>query len=408
MKSLIWFLASSCLLLAKVNADTDHGLKQVNPGDDMTLWPNVEKGTAVTKWKFETCEGCRIILSCVILLPSCDDHVLTINDGQTTKTFCGEDINYALRNSHRNKMSLTMKSAGGKTGSYCRLLVTKPYTNMKYDERDSSEDGSGKGAIKKTSCKCGWTNKSPRRIVGGHEAGINEYPFAVLIMLKRRQYPYCGGSIITPYHVLTAAHCTQPFRGIRLAVIIGEHDTRTDKETPFTRIIDVEKTYEHSKYVDRKHQYDIAIMKLKDRIEYNDAVGPVCLPNFSNKKLLDEYVKVMGWGLLQTNGTVSPVLLKVNLKVLEFDICKTIFASVEKTSNYQLCTWAPNRDSCQGDSGGPLVWQNPETKRLTQVALVSFGRDCGSPDPAVNSDVSYFMDWIRKTVADTAPEEICV
>ncbi|KAK9510965.1 hypothetical protein O3M35_005632 [Rhynocoris fuscipes] len=395
------------LLVAAVSADTDNGHKILKPGDELTLWPNVESKRSITKWSFEACEGCRIVLSCVILLSDCEDHVLKIDDGVTTKTYCGEGVNYALRNSYWNKMKLSVETAPLKEGSFCRVFVTKPYTNLKYDEIDSSEDGLGKGATKQPSCKCGWANKSPGRIVGGREAAVNEYPFAVLIMLKSRKFIYCGGSIISPYHILTAAHCVRPYRGLRLSVIVGEHDTRTDKETPHTKIIDVEKAIEHPNYVERGNSYDIAILKLKTKIEFSDAVGPVCLPQ-SNLNLQNEQIKVMGWGLTKTDGEPSPVLLKVNLKVIDLDICKTMFASVQNNSTYQICTWAPDRDSCQGDSGGPLVWQSPETKRLTQVAVVSFGRDCGSQDPAVNSDVSYFMDWIKKTVSETSDEKLCI
>uniref|UniRef100_A0AB38ZE44 Venom S1 protease 3 n=1 Tax=Ectomocoris sp. TaxID=3104572 RepID=A0AB38ZE44_9HEMI len=404
MLTLNWFMMASSLIILMVNADTIHELKTVNPGDDMTLWPNVESKRAITKWSFETCKGCRIILSCVILLRNCEDHVLTIDDGQTTKTYCGDDIDYASRNSHENKLSFTIETGAAKTGSYCRLLVTKPYTNMEYIEKDSSEEGLGKGATKTTSCKCGWTNKQAGRIVNGQEAGVNEYPFAALIMLKRRMFPYCGGSIISPSFILTAAHCTKPFKGLLLAVAVGEHDTRTTDESPFTKLIDVRKTIEHPLYVEPKNRYDIALMKLEEKMEFNDGVGRICLTNNHFKNLNNEYVKAMGWGLLKTNGTESPVLRKVNLKVIDIDICKTVFPSVDKKSDYQVCTWAPNKDSCQGDSGGPLVWHDPELQRYVQVALVSFGRECGSQDPAVNSKVSYFMEWIKKV---TAPEEVC-
>uniref|UniRef100_A0AB38ZEJ0 Venom S1 protease 16 n=1 Tax=Oncocephalus sp. TaxID=2944721 RepID=A0AB38ZEJ0_9HEMI len=400
----LWLIALSCLLMVTVYADKIYPLKKVNPGDDITLWPDMDSKRAVTKWSFETCEGCRIILSCVILLSSCLDHILTINDGKKVKTFCGEGVNYGLGKSYKNWISFSMDNEGGKAGSFCRVLVTEPYTNTKFEVPDSSEHGLGRGATRQPSCKCGWRNKSPGRIVGGSETGPNEYPFAVLIMLKRRQFPFCGGSIITPNHVLTAAHCTKPVRGIRLSVILGAHDITPGKESPHTKSIDVAKTTEHPLYKERQNHYDISIMKLKESIVFNDVIGPVCLPNALNKNYLDEYVKVVGWGLIENNGTASPVLKQADLKVINLDICKVMFASVQKNSSYQLCTWAPNADSCQGDSGGPLFWNDPETNALTQVGVVSFGHDCASLDPAVNTNVDSLMQWVKN---NTDSEAVC-
>ena len=46
------------------------------------------------------------------------------------------------------------------------------------------------------------------RIVGGEDAKPSEYPWmAALLDVPTSQKPFCGGSLITPFHVLTAAHC---------------------------------------------------------------------------------------------------------------------------------------------------------------------------------------------------------
>ncbi|KAK9505027.1 hypothetical protein O3M35_009178 [Rhynocoris fuscipes] len=402
------YIALLAIILAMANAKlTEENLK-LKSGDKLKLRHQFDDGPAETKWVLEACEGCKIALSCVILSRSCDDHLLTVHDGQNYHFFCGADQRYVVKTSIYNKMSVSIKTEGLKSGSYCSLSVTKPYTNMIYAPEDSSEHGLGKGATRQTSCKCGWGNKSPKRIVGGSEASVNEYPFVALLMLTRRKFPFCGGSIITPYHVLTAAHCTFPFYGIQLSVVIGEHDLSTEKETPHTRIIDVERTFDHPKYDGKSNIFDISVLKLKEKIEFNDAVGPVCMPNFRNRNLMDEYVKVMGWGNLRTNGSSSKVLLKVDLKVIDLEICKTIYNSIDTDNPFQICTWAKDKDSCQGDSGGPLVWVDPTTKRFTQVALVSYGRECASTDPAVNSDVSYFMDWINQKIKESSPEPVAV
>uniref|UniRef100_A0AB38ZEU3 Venom S1 protease 42 n=1 Tax=Oncocephalus sp. TaxID=2944721 RepID=A0AB38ZEU3_9HEMI len=378
---------------------------KVTTGDEVKLRPEIEDGPAESKWKFEACEGCKIVLSCVILSRSCDDHLLTIHDGKSYHYICGPETRFILKNSIYNKMTVTIETKGLRSGSYCRIAVTKPYTNMKYEIIDSSEHGSGIGATKQPSCKCGWTNKSPKRIVGGEETEINEYPFMVSLKVSRKKLKLCGASIISERMVLTAAHCTFSFHKFGFYVGIGEHDLTKQHLTPYARDIKVLKAVEHPDYDDRASIYDIALLLLEESIKFNNVVGPVCLPGV-NRDLVGEYAKFTGWGKTATNGTSSPHLRKVHVKVISLGVCSTSYKPI--INGTQLCTWAPNRDSCQGDSGGPLIWNDPETNRYIQIGAVSYGRDCASTDAAVSTDIYGFMKWITETSKKLDPQvELC-
>lgn len=59
-----------------------------------------------------------------------------------------------------------------------------------------------------------------------------------------------------------------------------------------------------------------------------------------------------------------------------------------------ICTYADYKDTCQSDSGGPLLWQDPATKKLHLVGIVSFGFACASDKPAVNIRVTNYLTWI--------------
>jgi len=353
------------------------------------------------EWFFTSPPGTKIVSKCNIRTYSCDRLVVKVHDGATTRTYCGFDHSHTFDNSIGNRMSINVWTKGNPSVTFtCKLEATKPYLHIPTPEVDSSEHGVVAGK-KPTSCDCGWANKEGQRIVGGKDTEMNEYPFPAVITAGPRKINICGGSIISPYHVLTAAHCTWELKGTPLTVVLGEHDMRTWQENPNHQFIEVDQVIEHDQYNNVSKTNDIAILVLKEKIVFNKAVGPVCLPSKS-VNLQDQVVKVMGWGNVAYRGEISPVIKKANIRVIDLDICRTMY-DLNKETN-QICTYEHGRDSCQGDSGGPVVWLDPETNRYTQVGVISYGRACGSTDPAVNTDVASFKDWIEKVTKETHPD----
>jgi len=356
-----------------------------------------------TTWNVRAPRGSKIIAACISQELDCRKLQFIVNNGEGEEVYCGPDNRVFFTGSATGLLTITYTSVVGPSKGYCQLSATLPYLHHRPPVFDSSEHGTFAGKSS-PSCKCGWTNKEGgQRIVNGMETLPNEYPFPVLLLTGDRRSRFCGGSIISPYHVLTAAHCTWPKQGEKLAVMVGLHDLSS--YNPYSKIIDVDRWIDHPNYDNNTNVNDISIMVLKQKIDFNGFVGPVCLPK-KRYDLQHKYIKVMGWGKLATKGESSQVLRKVNLRVIEDDICKTVYSRMD-TKQSQICTHDHMRDSCQGDSGGPLVYLDPEYNRYVQVALVSYGRDCASADPAVNTDVWHFMPWITKTIADTKPEKTC-
>nr|QHB21573.1 venom S1 protease 29 [Platymeris rhadamanthus] len=263
------------------------------------------------------------------------------------------------------------------------------------EEEDSSEYGVTPGA-KKTSCPCGHLNKNQARIVGGDEAQMNEFPFMAGIRTQHSPFVFCGGTIISVFHVLTAAHCTDPRRYEQLAVMVGDHNIYDFKDTKHAVMHNVKKVVQHDLY-DKKGEveYDIALL-VTEKISFNNFVEPACFPN-EKINLEKQRVKVIGWGKLSSKGPYSEVLRKVNLDVISLETCDDYFNGIDTKNPSQICTLTPHADSCQGDSGGPLVWRDPATNRYTLVGIVSFGDMCGKEDaPAVSTDVYFHREWIRQ------------
>ncbi|BES88389.1 serine-type endopeptidase activity [Nesidiocoris tenuis] len=273
------------------------------------------------------------------------------------------------------------------------------FSHLQYtsDEQSSAEEGKGGGA-KSTNCSCGWTNKA--RIVGGRQTGRNEYPLMVALATKDTKFAFCGASILTRRHALTASHCTTPMKKDALILIAGAHDKSNSRESSRVEV-DVSYTIEHEKYDELSFHNDIALLVLASSLPFNQNIGPVCLPT-KPQSLENKWIKVLGWGRLKNSGDTSDVLMKVNLKVFNIKTCaQSYMREINTTHPTQICTYRTKKDSCQGDSGGPLIWLDPETNLYTQVALVSYGKACASYAPAVNTDVAHFMPWIQAKIAQT-------
>ncbi|KAL4085055.1 hypothetical protein QTP88_027893 [Uroleucon formosanum] len=112
-------------------------------------------------------------------------------------------------------------------------------------------------------------------IVGGEEARENEFNWMVLI--KKINCKFCGGTLITKKHVLTAANSVLNFTSEDLTVTIGEYDRTVD--TSRKSVHNVDQIYLHPNYVDGTKDNDIAILELREPVSTDNSwVGFGCLP----------------------------------------------------------------------------------------------------------------------------------
>ncbi|KAF6207539.1 hypothetical protein GE061_015986 [Apolygus lucorum] len=269
-------------------------------------------------------------------------------------------------------------------------------------EEEEEETSTKSKGSRRTSCDCGWTNQ--KRIVGGTVAKQNEFIWMTGLVHKSTGSRFCGAAIISDDIILTAAHCLDNMQPRDIEVVVGDHDMKGRVRTKAEQKIAVRTLAQHERWDTKKLVNDIALVKLADKIKFSQDVGPVCLPS-GRSSLVGSSITAMGWGLTQTLFERDRGLLrKVDLKVVDIPTCSASYGNTINTRQVtQLCTYGKNKDTCQGDSGGPLVWMDPETNRYTQVALVSYGKKCGSASPAVNTDVSAYMDWIRTNMRRLSP-----
>ncbi|XP_065263532.1 ovochymase-1 [Emys orbicularis] len=251
---------------------------------------------------------------------------------------------------------------------------------------------------------CGFPPFSPqwlsRRVVGGEEACPHCWPWqAGLQFLGDHQ---CGGVVISPTWVLTAAHCIQTNRPLHWTVIVGDHDRILKESTEQVRR--VKTIVVHPDFDTVSYDSDIALIQLDVPLEYNTVVRPICLPNSTQPFSSSVLCTMTGWGSTQeADGSLASRLQQTQVPILESEVCEKnyYFNHPGGITARMLCAGfasSGGQDSCQGDSGGPLVCYN-EKEPFILYGIISWGVGCARPKkPGVYTRVRVFLDWIKSTI----------
>jgi len=243
------------------------------------------------------------------------------------------------------------------------------------------------------SCSCGQKNTADR-IVGGVETSAHEYPWQVGLVSSNGQYPWCGGTLISSRHVLTAAHCTAGSSPSNIAVLVGEHRTN---DNSFNRI-SLSAITDHPDYNSNTLDNDYSILTLSTPVTFSREVSPACLPASTSQDYAGQVATVTGWGTTSSGGNQPTVLNEVDVTIQTNADCNTPYGGI--ITDNMICAADSGRDSCQGDSGGPLVVQ--ENGRSALVGVVSWGYGCAlEAYPGVYARVTSKLDWILENTSGT-------
>ena len=226
-------------------------------------------------------------------------------------------------------------------------------------------------------------------IVGGEEAEPHSIPFQVSLRRKSDDFHFCGGTVLGPGHVVTAAHCSD-WTADEVEVVAGEHDRSVEEGTEQRRGV-ISLTVHENYGKPKNYENDIAIWKLSEPFELNEYVAAVNLP--TQEQPSEGSCTVSGWGTLQSGGSCCPMkLMKVDVPVVADGTCRLEYPF--SIADSMICAGEVGKDSCQGDSGGPMVCYNQDGSGYLG-GVVSWGIGCGGLfHPGVYTEVSYFVDWI--------------
>ncbi|XP_052873663.1 serine protease 53-like [Anopheles cruzii] len=250
-------------------------------------------------------------------------------------------------------------------------------------------------------------------IIKGTTTFVGEYPWHVALFRKgfARTADYiCGGSIISPNFVLTAAHCIEDPRPSQYLFRVGLHNLQNASD-PDTVGYNVSEIIVHPEYDRRKFSSDIALLRSDGDISFADVskVLPICL--WANDEtgqlgeLLDKAGYVAGWGFNE-NYTVSDVLQSAKLRVVDRDTC---WRGLPEHNRFllehsgKLCArgWDEGVNVCSGDSGGGLYFVRDGVWYLRGIVSAAPRQEhdtgetsCNPMGYATYTDVAQFRAWI--------------
>lgn len=232
-------------------------------------------------------------------------------------------------------------------------------------------------------------------VIGGTPASIEDSPYAVALSSRTRfggmrAGQFCGGAVVAPTKVVTAAHCLSKevlgVAGARdLKVIAGRSQLRAAKGQEVV----VRDTWVNPDYDPASNAGDLAVLTLASALPDSYVIGLAGPGDAAYTP--GTAATVYGWGDTSGRGSYSLALRSAQVQVLPDGACERAYpgnSEGEYRSATMLCAGDPagGHDACQGDSGGPLIAGG----RL--IALVSWGSGCGQAEsPGVYTRISAFV-----------------
>lgn len=227
-------------------------------------------------------------------------------------------------------------------------------------------------------------------IVGGEDANIEDHPYVVALATPSGQQ-FCGGTLVAPDKVVTAAHCTVDSNPSRIDVISGRTEMSANDGTVST----VSDVWVHPDYTDATRGFDVSVLTLDAPVSET----PIELATADDAGYApDSQATILGWGTTSEGGQQADHLQKATVPVTSDETCSAAYDQYSPES--MVCAGYPEGgiDACQGDSGGPMVVDGK------LIGATSWGQGCARPDyPGVYARIGAYHDVLMEQIGTGAP-----
>jgi trypsin len=162
-------------------------------------------------------------------------------------------------------------------------------------------------------CGCSKYNANVHKIVGGEDAFPSSWGWAVSLQTESGSH-YCTGSIVSPLHIITAAHCIGDEEEMETTRIVVGIDRLSDWYSATIQVGSVNATFVHPEYDTSTKVHDIAVIRLNQllHISTESSTARLCLPRIESPGKETDYpadsasLVAIGWGKLRSEDASIP------------------------------------------------------------------------------------------------------
>ncbi|KAH3869460.1 ovochymase-1-like [Dreissena polymorpha] len=248
------------------------------------------------------------------------------------------------------------------------------------------------------------TSSGHKRIVGGHVAMNNAWPWMIYIQSGVDGSNVGSAAVIHPSVLLTSAQVLQttsgPVKDFRdWKLYDSSYDDSVHANNRGVQLYHIDHVIIHPQYNDTNLLNDLALIVTTEEISFSNATRPVCLPDATHRYATGDVCYLAGWDDQSGSGNAGR-LQQVDLPILQDSVCMKHWTDVLPETEICAGYESGHKDFCTGDIGSPLVCQDKSNSVWYIQGVASSGGDCKTADePGLFEDILVYRNWIQSTMA---------